>query len=295
MIFPLWRSFVIGHVLDGIVGLAALVAILDYFGIKPKRPLWGIVMPLNKNWKLGMMLALVVASLAMSGYGFYRSLRPRIVTVEKPVEKIVEKLVPQICPKLECPTPTPSKQKTPSESPKVSGSTPAVSTSGTGSPAVGSVTQGAGSAFSINQQGGITAGTINYATPNRRLTDDQKASLESCLRANPGTFSVSALSGIAKLYKYAQDWAEVFSAAGWKNENAIPVMSFEVGAGDWSGLRIGLFGSWDDANKQALIKDGSPEMSAYQCISKATISGGGQFTIYPDMKTGRVQINVGDY
>src|SRR5208283_4620234 len=95
----------ISHILDFIVTLAALVAILDYFGIKPKRPLWGLLMPLSKNWKLGIMLMLVVSSLAMSGYGFYRALRPKVVektvtvTVEKPVEKFV---------KADCPKPDPS-------------------------------------------------------------------------------------------------------------------------------------------------------------------------------------------
>jgi hypothetical protein len=65
MIPSLWRGFVIGHVVDCIVGLAALVAILDYFGIKPKRSLWGVLVPLTKNWKLGIMLTLVLASLGM--------------------------------------------------------------------------------------------------------------------------------------------------------------------------------------------------------------------------------------
>jgi hypothetical protein len=95
----------IGHIVDCIVTLAAVVAILDYFGVKPKRPSWGLVMPLGRNWKLGIMLILVAASLGMSGYGFYRSLHPKIVektvtvTVDKPVDRVVEKLVPQKCPK----------------------------------------------------------------------------------------------------------------------------------------------------------------------------------------------------
>ncbi|MGB0117777.1 MAG: hypothetical protein WBP73_13280 [Terriglobales bacterium] len=158
------------------------------------------------------------------------------------------------------------------------------------------ITQGSGSAFSINQQGGITAGTINYGAPDRRLTDDQKTSLENCLRTNPGKFSIVALSG--KAYKYALDWSEVFSAAGWNNnENQIPVASGMIGAGDWSGLRFGISGSWDDAKKQALLKEGSPEMTAYQCISAPNnnIIGGGLFIPYSDMATGRVQISLGDY
>jgi hypothetical protein len=55
-----------------------------------------------------------------------------------------------------------SKKKVPSAKPPV---TPNVTTSGEKSPAIGSITQGAGSALSVNQQGGITAGTVNIGTP----------------------------------------------------------------------------------------------------------------------------------
>src|SRR6202011_3463219 len=50
----------------------------------PKKPVWGLAMPLSRNWKLVIMLVLVAASLGLSGYGIYRSLRPKIV------ERIVE-------------------------------------------------------------------------------------------------------------------------------------------------------------------------------------------------------------
>jgi hypothetical protein len=86
------------------VALASLVAILDYFGIKPNSQSLGHVMPLSKKWKLVVMLALVIASLGMSGYSLYRSIRPKII--EKVVEKIIEKPVPSPCPA----TPTESKR-----------------------------------------------------------------------------------------------------------------------------------------------------------------------------------------
>jgi hypothetical protein len=69
----------VSHLLDCLLAVAALVAVLDYFGIKPKKPVWGLAMPLSRNWKLVIMLVLVAASLGMSGYGIYRSLRPKIV------------------------------------------------------------------------------------------------------------------------------------------------------------------------------------------------------------------------
>jgi len=87
---------VIHVAMNVVLVLAALVAILDYFGLRPKESWWGLVMPLNKNWKLFFMLGLVAAALGMSGYDFYRTLRPKIV--EKVVEKITEKPVPTPCP-----------------------------------------------------------------------------------------------------------------------------------------------------------------------------------------------------
>jgi formylglycine-generating enzyme required for sulfatase activity len=65
--------------------IGATIAILNYFGVKPKAG----VMPPSRQWKLFLMLGLVALSLGLSGYGFYRSLHPQIV------EQIVEINVPQ--------------------------------------------------------------------------------------------------------------------------------------------------------------------------------------------------------
>jgi len=107
--------------IDGVIAVAALVAMLDYFGLKPKQPLWGLAKPLNRNWKLAMMLGLVAAALGMSGYGFYRSLHPKIV--EKLTEKIIEKPVPIPCPESSkeskpAKSGTQSKPKVPSKAPE---------------------------------------------------------------------------------------------------------------------------------------------------------------------------------
>jgi hypothetical protein len=62
-------------------------------------------------------------------------------------------------------TPTPAKPK-PTPKARETKQALGVSSSGADSPAIGSITQGSGSALSINQQGGITAGTINnFGTP----------------------------------------------------------------------------------------------------------------------------------
>jgi len=90
--------------LNILLGIAALVAILDYFGLKPKQRLGGSTMPLSRKWKLAIMLFLVASSLSLSIYSFYRSRHPKIVEkiVEKPV--VVEKIIKPECPKSTPPT-----------------------------------------------------------------------------------------------------------------------------------------------------------------------------------------------
>jgi len=49
-------------------------------------------------------------------------------------------------------------------------------------PSIGRITQGTGSAFSINQQGGVTAGTINIGEQPRVITPEDKEQLKSHLQ-----------------------------------------------------------------------------------------------------------------
>jgi len=154
------------QVFDWLIGLAAFVAILDYFGFKPKQPLWGQAMPLSRKWKLAMMLGLVASSLCLSSYSFYRSLHPKIVEkiVEKPVDRIVEKLVPQECPS----TPVSSRQH--SDKPKTPPPPRSTALRGTpvtipDQPPIQQECVGGNCAASVGQQGGITAGQVNVNGP----------------------------------------------------------------------------------------------------------------------------------
>jgi hypothetical protein len=69
-------------------------------------------------------------------------------------------------PSTSAPTPgTSTKPKATLKAPEAK-QAPSASSSGTNSPAIGSITQGSESAVSVNQQGGITAGTVNnFGTP----------------------------------------------------------------------------------------------------------------------------------
>lgn len=101
-------GFSFQEIVDIVVLLASVVAVLDYFGIKPKQRVEGVKMTLSRKFKLALMLILVAASFGLSAYSFYRSRHPITIVekvpvekiVEKPVERIIEKLVPQKCPKV---------------------------------------------------------------------------------------------------------------------------------------------------------------------------------------------------
>jgi hypothetical protein len=272
------------ELLLGIVGgIASVAVILDYFGIKPNALAWGSIMALNQKWKLAMMLTLVGITLCFSGYGFYRSLRPKIVektvTVEKPVEKIVEKFVPRDCPDLSIP-----KSKTRVSSLSQRPSQPSQPTF--------SVTNPSGSI--VNQDSAVQAPQTvnNYAPPARRLLDTQKSELVECLKQKPGQFSIAAIANDSEAYTYAQDLREVFISAGWeiKHKN-IPINLMMIGGETWSGLHFNVHDVSTIEGRPALA-EGSPEQNLFQCLNASHIRG--KFIPFKDLTTGSVDVLIGE-
>lgn len=114
---------------------------------------------------------------------------------------------------------TPPKAQSKTKKPqKTSAPAPSVSSSGNNSPAIGTITQGDRSALSINQSGGVTAGTI--VTYIRSLTDDEKAQLVTDLKKSPpGIVTVAATESGQQL---GEDVYQAFHDAGWQmQENEV--------------------------------------------------------------------------
>jgi hypothetical protein len=75
-----------------------------------------------------------------------------------------------------------------------------------------------GSAVSVNQTGGVNAGTIyNYVPPQRTLSPDDEASLTSALSRHPGKVTVGACGtdSTSEPHKFALKIQRIFRAAGW--------------------------------------------------------------------------------
>ncbi len=144
----------------------------------------------------------------------------------------------------------------------------------------------------------IAGGTViqptvnNYTPPNRRLSDDQKAMLKACLAVKTGTFTISAIANNSEAYQYAKYFSDVFSDAGWKNEQPIPVAIIMIAGGMWSGVRISVHGTWNEATKTASLIDGAPETLGLECLLAAKF--GATAIPWADMKTGSIRIDVSE-
>ncbi len=107
-----------------------------------------------------------------------------------------------------------------------------------------------------------------------------------------GTFTVAALANNGEAYQYAKDFYDVFSGAGWKNEQPIPVAIIMIGGGMWTGVRISVHGTWDDTTQTASLIAGTPETTGLSCLRAAKF--GAAAIPYKDMVTGSIRIDVSE-
>lgn len=176
----------VGLLLNVLLAIAAAVAILDYFGVKPKSEARWSTMRLSNKWKLAIMLLLLVSALGTSGYSFYRSRHPKII--ERVVENKVSVPVP-------CQTNLQSQAKPRARFPKEQTKRDTVKT--------GSITQGSGSIAQIGGSG--NQATINNLAPTpRMLTEGQIAELSNLAGTLPASETIGLFSdNTAEAVKYA--------------------------------------------------------------------------------------------
>lgn len=111
---------------------------------------------------------------------------------------------------------------------------------------VGTVNQGPGSAFSINQQGGITAGTVNIdPRPHIALTDAQAAIITEALKPFAGRHAIIlAHGGTQEQVAFGKKLTAALDAAGVQTDFGTGMAFSEAGdALPW------LFIGWGEHNK----------------------------------------------
>ena len=127
--------------------------------------------------------------------------------------------------------------------------------------------------------------------PPRRLSDAAKTALAACLKKSPGEFSIAAVANDREAYRYAQDWREVFLAAGWHAEGGDSLIQiFTIAGGRWSGMRVSMHG---DPQRGEAPGDGSPEAGLARCVeARRDIPAGGRILRYKERRAGAVAIQV---
>jgi hypothetical protein len=107
--------------------------------------------------------------------------------------------------------------------------------------AVGSITQGPGSAFSINQQGGITAGTIigEAPPPWRKLSEKDAANLTLVAAQHPAKILILYIQRDEEAYHLAKQIGDALVAAGWRlHQPVTEAMMFSEGGGPLYGMEV---------------------------------------------------------
>lgn len=83
---------------------------------------------------------------------------------------------------------------------------------------VGSISQGPGSAISINQQGGITAGTVNMVPLQRHIKNIDL--VVKALSQKPSSVQISCMLGDTETQQFADEWMAALRRAGWSVDPA---------------------------------------------------------------------------
>ena len=107
----------------------------------------------------------------------------------------------------------------------------------------------------------------------------------------PGEFSIAAIANDREAYRYAQDWREVFLAAGWRAENGDSLIQiFTIAGGKWSGMRVSMRG---DPQRGELPGEESSEAGLARCVeARRDIPAGGRILRYKERRAGAVAIQV---
>ena len=122
-------------------------------------------------------------------------------------------------------------------------------------PAPSSISQecapGASCAMSSGQQGGITAGTINYGSQPRTISDEKVTAVADALSLNRGTITIRTINQTGDTLDYAFRWNTVFADAHWSVGRSADTRTEDVGDNGLIPFPKGLHVYFDTNSKLA--------------------------------------------
>ncbi len=145
-------------------------------------------------------------------------------------------------------------------------------------------------------RGQTATGEARESQPPRRLSDMTKSELAACLKKARGRFSIMSIADNEEAYRYAEDWRDVFTSAGWQIERKdLPIQTFRIVGGMWHGMRVRVHDASSTEGQTALLATGSPEENFAQCVNgRRDIPTGGRIIKYKDRPTGSISIQVSE-
>jgi hypothetical protein len=144
-----------------------------------------------------------------------------------------------------------------------------------------------GSAVSVNQQGGITAGQVNMGMPDRHLSAEQRNSIVVALSGKTCKItSMAALSNVEDGLVYASELRDAFKAGGCD----VPGDILPLTSGGWYGVKVSYHD--DTAHKegeQVLVDPRTPQGIVIGALDAARI---GEVILGTDMNAQKDEIRV---
>ncbi|HEY3302613.1 MAG TPA: hypothetical protein VGL70_03650 [Candidatus Binatia bacterium] len=135
---------------------------------------------------------------------------------------------------------------------------------------------------------------INQRPPPRRIPPDKRAEIVALLKRKPAKVSVSATQNNAEAYQFAQDWYDVFKAAGWTmTDNTVRV--FTTFGRPQRGILLRLPGETVPAAGQFEIAKDSPAEVLAESLETLKMSPQVRAQRYPDMPEDQVSFSVNEH
>ena len=109
---------------------------------------------------------------------------------------------------------------------------------------------------------------------DRTIPADERKKLVACLAQRPGHVEIKAISD-AEAIQYAEQWYQLFSDAKWDttDPSGMRVAIVMIGGEFWTGVRVDLHGSHDDATRVSRFDRGGLEQRFLECLDTVSIPG----------------------
>jgi hypothetical protein len=145
--------------------------------------------------------------------------------------------------------------------------------------------------------GNVTNPTVNNLgpppEPERHIPDEKRAELISWLSQSHGTITINAHPRDAKAFKFAEEWRDIFAAAGWDMKYNGRIHEYMVGSQAFAGVVIIYHGDKPAPGVEAEVPSSGPEMYAAKALASVPGSDNILLGPRPDQPEGSIVILLG--